>query len=274
MNILYCGDKGIEDGLIISVLSLLKNVKEELNIYILTAEIKERNIKQVTDNLVNYLNNITKQHNKKNSIKKIDITELFLKELPISNMDTRFTPCCMLRLFSDKIKELPSKILYLDNDVICRKNPIDFYSKDITKYDIAGVLDNYGKWFFKKKLFKFDYLNSGVLLMNLDNIRKNKVFENARQMCIKKNMFMPDQSAINKISDNKLIIERKYNEQKKIKKDTTLQHFTTTFVYFPYIRTRTIKPWHIDKLHKVLKIYEYDDILEKYLEIKEEIYGK
>ena len=42
MNILYCGDRGIEDGLIISILSLLKNVKEELNIYVLTAEIKER----------------------------------------------------------------------------------------------------------------------------------------------------------------------------------------------------------------------------------------
>ncbi len=36
-------------------------------------------------------------------------------------MKTRFTPCCMLRLFADEILELPDKILYLDNDVICRK---------------------------------------------------------------------------------------------------------------------------------------------------------
>ena len=34
MNVLYCGDKNIEDGLIISVLSLLKNVKTNLNIYL------------------------------------------------------------------------------------------------------------------------------------------------------------------------------------------------------------------------------------------------
>ena len=32
MNILYCGDKKIEDGLIISVLSLTKAVKKTFNI--------------------------------------------------------------------------------------------------------------------------------------------------------------------------------------------------------------------------------------------------
>ena len=40
MNILYCGDKNIIDGLIISILSLLKNTNEILNIYVLTASIK------------------------------------------------------------------------------------------------------------------------------------------------------------------------------------------------------------------------------------------
>ena len=36
MNILYCGDRNIEKGLIISIFSLLKNVTESLNIYVLT----------------------------------------------------------------------------------------------------------------------------------------------------------------------------------------------------------------------------------------------
>lgn len=272
MNILYCGDRNIEDGLIISILSLLKHVKKELCIYVLTAELKERNIRPVTDNTIDYLNNMLIKRNKKSFIKKIDITDMFLKELPLSNMDTRFTPCCMLRLFADEVHELPSKILYLDNDVVCNSDPLDFYKKDITNYEIAGVLDHYGKWYFRNNIFKLDYLNSGVLLMNLTNIRKNKVFKKARMMCIDKNMFMPDQSAINKLSRNKLIVDRKYNEQKKTKNDTVFRHFTTTFVFFPF-KTRTIKPWHIDKLHNVLKIYEYDDLLEEYKKIKGEIYG-
>ena len=36
MNVMYCGDKNIAEGLIISVMSLVKQVKEELHIYVLT----------------------------------------------------------------------------------------------------------------------------------------------------------------------------------------------------------------------------------------------
>lgn len=268
MNILYCGDCGIEDGLIISILSLLKNTENKLCIYVLTAEIEEKNIKALGDKVIDCLDKIVKKKNEKSFVKKIDITSLFLEELPISNMDTRFTPCCMLRLFADKLFQLPNKILYLDNDVVCRKNPEELYNIDISDYHVAGALDHYGKWFFKKNVLRFDYLNSGVLLMNLKNIRKDKTFEKARKMCIQKNMFLPDQSAINKSSNKKLIIKRKYNEQKRIKEDTIFQHFTTTFVYFPYIRTRTIKPWNVEQMHNVLKNYEYDDILKKYLLLK------
>lgn len=140
MNVLYCGDKNIEDGLIISVLSLLKNVKTNLNIYVLTINSKEWNIIGVTDNCINVLDSKMKLINEKNSIKKIDITNLFEKEVPARNMKTRFTPCCMLRLFADEIDELPDKILYLDNDVICRKDCQDFYNQDMEEYELARII--------------------------------------------------------------------------------------------------------------------------------------
>ena len=38
MNILYCGDQGIKDGLAVSILSLVKNCKSPLNIYVLTID--------------------------------------------------------------------------------------------------------------------------------------------------------------------------------------------------------------------------------------------
>ena len=68
------------------------------------------------------------------------ITNLFEKEVPARNMKTRFTPCCMLRLFADEIDELPDKILYLDNDVICRKDCQDFYNQDMEEYELARVI--------------------------------------------------------------------------------------------------------------------------------------
>lgn len=274
MNILYCGDKNIIDGLIISILSLLKNTNEILNIYVLTASIKleEKEYKAIASEEINILDKILKEKNSNNFVKVIDITKKFAKEVPLKNIKTRFTPCCMLRLFADEIPELPKdRILYLDNDVICRKDCSDFYNQNIDDTELVGVLDYYGKWFFKKKNLKFDYINSGVLLLNINKIKETKLFEKARKMCIEKKMFMPDQSALNKLSVKKRILPRRYNEQRRLKKDTVIQHFTTSFRIFPVFHSVTIKPWNIENVHKKLKIFEYDDLFEEYEEIIKQI---
>ena len=278
MNFLYCGDKNIVDGLFISILSLLKNSKNDLNIYVLTVNInnKNYNIEPVPNKYIDFLNEKVKETNTNNFVKKIDITEIFEKEIPVNNMNTYFTPCCMLRLFADEVSELPNKILYLDTDVVCRQDCSEFYNQDIKDYEMVGALDYYGKWFFKQKAFKFDYLNSGVLLLNLDKIRETGLFRISRERCKNKKMFMPDQSSLNKLSTNKKIVSRKYNEQRKLQDDTVFQHFTTSFRFFPVFHKLTVKPWEVDKVHNKLKIYEYDDILNEYelekakAEVKEE----
>lgn len=266
MNILYCGDENIEDGLIISILSLLKNVKEELHIYVLTMDIEnqKRKFKGISNISINYIDEKVKNVNENNFVKKIDITDLFKEELPIKNIETRFTPYCMLRLFADRIPEIPDKILYLDTDVVCRKDCSEFYHQDISNYELVGVLDHYGKWFFRNNIFKLDYINSGILLLNLNKIKETKLFEKCRQICINEEMFMPDQSAINKLATAKSIQNRKYNEQRKLHEDTVFQHFTTSFRFFPWFHALSIKPWQIDRVHEELKIKEYDDIFEEY----------
>lgn len=141
---------------------------------------------------------------------------------------------------------------------------LTFIIKIYMNTKLYGALDYYGKLFFRKNLFEFDYINSGVLLLNLGKIRETGLFQKCRERCQTKKMFMPDQSAINKLVTSKKIVPRKYNEQKKLQEDTVFQHFTTGFKFFPWIRIVTIKPWQIDELHNKLKIYEYDDILEVY----------
>lgn len=266
MNILYCGDENIEKGLLISILSLLKNVEEPINIYVLTMKLKneQKSYYPVSDNFINYLDNLVKKNNKDNFVRKIDITSLFLNDLPKANLDTRFTPYCMLRLFADEISELPDRILYLDNDVICRKDCSEFYYQDITNDELVGVLDYYGKWFFRNNIFKMDYINSGVLLLNLKKIKESNLFKKCRDMCKNKKMFMPDQTAINKLCTYKKIQPRQFNEQRKLHSDTIFQHFTTSFRFFPWVHTLTVKPWNVDRVHSKLKLHEYDDILERY----------
>lgn len=267
MNILYCGDQGITDGVLLSVLSLLRHTSEPLHIYILTAEITAASppCSALSDEFAVFLNRFIKQHNPENSVERIDISDLFRMETPEANIRTRFTPGCMLRLFADQVSRLPDRVLYLDYDVICRRDFADYYHRDMTGQELVGTLDHYGRWFFRRQPFKMDYLNSGVLLLNLEEIRKTGLFEKCRAMCRRRKMFMPDQSAINKLSTSKAIAPRKYNEQRKLRDDTVFHHFTTSFRFFPVFHTVSVKPWHIDALHQTLGIYEYDELLEEYL---------
>lgn len=269
MNILYCGDSNIEDGLIISVLSLIKNINEELNIIVMTMSAKtaEKQFLPVSKKTVDFLDERVKQKNANSGVRLVDVTEMFMKEMPEANMDTRFTPYCMLRLFADEISDMPERILYLDNDVICRLDCSSFYHRDMEGHEIAGVLDHYGKWFFRNNIFRMDYLNSGVLLLNMKMIKQTGLFAKCRAMCRDEKMFMPDQSAINKLAKTKIIDKRKFNEQRKLHDDTVLQHFTTSFRFFPWLHTLTVKPWQIDAVHERLKLHEYDDILEEYTNI-------
>ncbi|MBR2711901.1 MAG: glycosyltransferase family 8 protein [Bacilli bacterium] len=267
MNILYCGDNNITNGLIISILSLIKHTDEELNIYVLT--MKYEKYKPLSKDVIKVLDKKLKEKNKNSKINLIDITNKVIKCLPTANLSTRFTPYCMLRLYADKVDELPSKIIYLDNDVVALKDFTDFYNLDITNYDIAGVFDYYGSHIYRKKIIIKDYLNSGVLLMNLDKIKENNLFEKCRIRCRDKEMLLPDQEAINTYCSKKLIVNRIYNEQHKTTNKTVFRHYTTTFKFFPKVRTQTIKPWMEDELHNILKDYRIDDILEEYKKIKD-----
>lgn len=274
MNILFCGDRNVQDGLLIAVLSLLENTQEHLDIYVLTLDMSMngRIYSPIEQTFVDYLNEtVSAQYDDRLYIKLIDTTDLFKDETPDANLSTRFTPCCMLRLFADKIDEIPDRILYLDTDVICRRDFGDFYYQNMDGVEIAGVLDCYGSWFFRKNIFKRDYLNSGVLLMNMCELRKTGLLSSCRHMCTTNQMFMPDQSALNKLSVSKRICERKYNDQRRLHSDTVFQHFTTHFKFFPYVRTETVKPWQTEEVTTILHIpeSEYGALFAKYYDIKE-----
>jgi len=131
------------------------------------------------------------------------------------------------------------------------------------------VLDYYGSWLFYNGHTKRNYINSGVLLLNMKRIRENGLFEKCRERCRSKKMFMPDQSALNKLSDSKMICEGKYNEQRKDREDTVFRHFTTSFRFFPYFRKISVKPWNVEGMHKVLRLYEYDPLLSEYNRLRE-----
>lgn len=266
LNILYCGDHNMSSGIFLSALSLKNQVDLPIHLYILTLnmEINHKTYYPVDSLLMDYLQSVLQEKNPDSSVEVFDISSLFEQELPEENIETRFTPCCMLRLYADQVDRIPQRILYLDTDVLCRKDPLSFYALNLEGKELAGVLDNYGKWWFHKNLLSMDYMNSGVLLLNMEQIRKTGLFSRSREMCRSKNMFMPDQSAINKLTEDPVYVDRRYNEQKVLKEDTVFQHFTTQIKLFPMVHLQNVKPWELDKVHDVLQLHEYDELFAEY----------
>lgn len=270
MNILYCGDRNIQQGLTLSILSLLEHAPEPLHIYVLTASLRwgDKSCQALPDSCIQELDSLLRTADARNSIVKFDISGLVRSEPPTVNLNTRFTPCCMLRLYADRVAQIPDRILYLDTDVLCRGDLTEFYYQDLEGAELAGVLDYYGRWFFRRNILRMDYLNSGVLLLDLGKIRQTGLFRRCVRRCAEKKMFMPDQSAINKLAQKKKILPRKYNEQRLLQPDTVLQHFSTSLRFFPVFHTVSVKPWDIQRMHSVLKLHEYDSLLEKFQTMK------
>lgn len=275
MNILYCGDAGISRGVLVSILSLLMRGEKSsiYNIYILTIEYEDT--KPFTKKAAKFLDDLAKKYDKKNFVKLIDATEVFVANLPKKNMGSYFTPASMLRLYIDKVPEIAKldRVLYLDYDVVCRGDISEFYNMDLEGVEAAGVLDIYGRrWYHYHGLFVQDYMNSGVMLFNMPECLKTGMFEKTVKLCAGRWMMLADQAALNKAIAHRVLVDRKYNEQEeRPREDTVLHHFSNNFKFWPYFRVQKVKPFEVEKVHKVLKIHEYDDILNEYLKFKENV---
>ena len=291
MNILYCGDAGIAQGVLVSILSFLMNGRkrydakknvmvedEELvapvyHIYIMTIEYED--VVPFRKKTAEFLDKLVKGYNPKNFVKLIDATEVFVENLPKKNMGSYFTPCSMLRLYADKVPELSKldRLLYLDYDVVCRGSVREFYEVEFDGAEVAGVLDIYGRWFYHYHgLLKQDYMNSGVMMFNMPECIRAGVFERSALKCAERWMMLADQAALNKVISRRKLMPRRFNEQgERPKADTILHHFSNNFKFWPIFHVQKVKPFEVDKIHKVLKITEYDDILEKYNQLKEKL---
>lgn len=272
MNILYCGDAGISRGVLVSILSILKHNKGVLQFYIMT--IKYEGVRPFTVESAEFLDKLVKKTNAKSFVKLIDATEVFVKNLPKKNMGSYFTPCSMLRLYIDKVPELNKldRILYLDYDVVCRGDLREFYETDLTGVEAAGVLDIYGKHFYHYHGLKRTYMNSGVMLFNVPECIKSGMFGRTVELCARRWMMLADQAALNKSIRQRKLMPRRFNEQgERPREDTVLHHFSNNFKFWPVFHVQKVKPFEVEKIHEVLKIHEYDDILEEYGRLKENL---
>ena len=269
INILLCGNEKVFDGALTELISITNRTKEAVNCYLFTMD--ATNLKTeytpITDKQTEFLDKVVKSKNKENKVTKIDVTDLYEKEFKGSeNEDAYCTPYTRLRLLADLIPKIPDKLLYLDIDMMAGGDISQLYNIDISEYEYAAVKEKYGCWIIRP-----DYINAGMLLLNMKKIKETKLLEKAREKIRKKKMLFADQDAIFWSTTKKKILPRIYNEQSKFnKKDTVLCHFSKRLMFFPYPHTENYKQWNIEEVHKVLKCYAFDEDLKEYLEYKKE----
>lgn len=272
INILYCGNSGVFDGMLLSVLSVAKYTKHPVHVFILTMDLTDFDAKftPISDKQAAHIEKILKGHWEQNELTLIDGTEMFKEKMQnCVNMGSSYTPYTLLRLILDELPDIPEKIIYMDTDTMAHGDVAELFDIDVSEYEFAGVVDYLGKFFIKR-----DYINAGVLLLNLKKIKETGLFAVARKACCEKKMAFPDQDAINHNVTYKLIIDTKFNSQRRLCDDTVIQHFSKSIRWFPFFHTINVKPWQIDDVHKRLKIFAYDDIFEEFMRCKKEIEGE
>jgi len=262
INLLMCGNSKVFDGILIELLSLVKHNKHEFNLYIMTMDLTEYNQKftPISKKQVDYLEKILKDANKESKIILLDMREDFLKEMKDSpNMGNFYTPYTMLRLFGDYLPTELTKILYLDCDLGFLGDIQPLYDIDLTGFEYGAAKDVLGEYFIGSY-----YQNAGVLLFNLEECKKTGLFSKARYLCLHKKMAFLDQDALNNSVKEKYFIPYIYNVQRNMKDGTVIKHFCKTIRWLPFYHTSNVKPWDVERVHSVLKLHDFDDILEDY----------
>lgn len=266
INLLYCGNDKVFDGLLISLLSASKNTNETIRAFVLTMDLSDvdEKFQPLTEAHRKFIEDTIKEQNDKNSVTLIDVTNLYKQSMLNSkNLKNHFTPYAQLRLFADMIPEIPYKIIYLDTDTIINSDLNELFKIDITNYELACVKDLYN-WLNPYRWKVRKYFNSGVLLLNMKAIRKTKLFKKSRELVATKKMISPDQDALNFLVKKKLVLPERFNAKDKYYKEIVVHHFCNVRRKHHFFFR--VKPWHVDLVKE--KMDAYNELLDEYLRLK------
>ncbi len=269
INLLYCGNKGVFDGILTSALSILKrsHLEEPMTFYVFTMDVSHirEDFVPISDGQIEFLDRVIKKYNNANSVIKIDVTDYYMSYFDgCPNEDAYCSPYTLIRLFADLIPEIPGKILYLDADIMFNRDIHLLYDIDVDDVEYAAARDHYGKY-----LVSPNYVNAGVLLFNMDMIRRSGLLVKARKLIQTKKLTFADQSAIIRSTTKKRMLPQRFNDQKFLHKHTVVRHFSKRLFYLPYPHTENVKQWQVSKIHKIFGYYCFDDILYEYIYLKE-----
>lgn len=268
-DILMCGNRDVFDGILTCALSTVKRTSssQPFTFHIFTMDVShlKASYTPLTEKQTDFLEKVLREYNPQNKVKRYDVTELYDTEFSgCPNEGAYCSPYTLIRLLADRVELNCEKLLYLDADVLFNRDVMLLYDTDIKGYEYAAARDHYGKY-----LISPNYINAGVLLLNMPEIQKSGLFEKARKILRQKKLPFADQSALIRSTERKLLLPQRFNDQKYLHRHTVVRHFSKRLFWLPFPHTDNIKQWQITRVHKVFGYECFDDILYEYVCLKE-----
>lgn len=191
INVCFIIDNNYIKHLAVTIISILKNalIDDELYFYILENNLYVENKEKILE-----LKKI-----KQCQINFISLSDKIFKDVPNYNLQY-ITKTAYYRFLIAEILKDVDKIIYLDSDIIVLSSLEELFSVDVRDYYLAAVYDIC--YYFYNKIHDtnyVDFVNSGVLLMNLKLWREENIFFKLLNITIKNGNKFPfgDQEAIN-----------------------------------------------------------------------------
>jgi len=218
IEIILATDDNYTKFCVTTMVSILENTTHPVRFHIFDGGIKDF-----------HKNKLKRLENKYNcEIVFYSMKDLILPNVPL-NRDW-ISVATYYRLFiTDIISDNISKIIYLDCDVIVDKDIIELWEHDISEY-VAGVVEDEHSITNQDRLglsSKHTYFNAGVLLLNLERLRKVDFKNNCFEYLSKnfKKIEMQDQDILNATFENQcLILPLKFN--------------ANTTIFYPYYKSK------------------------------------
>ena len=184
-TVVYAGTANLYDAMRVSVTSLLVNNKID-RVYLL-------------------IEHDTFPHPMPDNVKVINVSNQTFFPPDGANYKTRWTYMSLLRCALTKILPHNKKVLWLDCDTIIDGDISGIFKTDMDGMYYAGVRE-------PEKSKGRTYINVGVLLINLEQIRKDKFEDRLIETLNMERLSLPDQDAINNLAQGKIkLLDGRFN---------------------------------------------------------------
>lgn len=164
-----------------------------------------------------------------------------------------FSMTTYFRLFISNLYPQYNKAIYLDSDIVLLTDVVELYKEDIGDNLVGAVRDDIIQQneVFQEYVEKVvgvssykNYFNAGMLIMNLDELRKNKFQEKFLYLLENvKYSVVQDQDYLNRICKGRVkLLDASWNVMPNATKDVNEDNIKLIHYNYQY------KPWHYDDI--------------------------